>query len=110
MAIFSSSGCKIFLIPSLPAAPVNSCVGENYENKSSNYCNVRFQVSKGRGIKSTQVMSCFVDGNCNIITEILIVIDYFNITGVTNYCPTLVAATHNTFWDTHNSVFYIAIT
>ncbi len=52
--------------------------------------------SAGRGIKNNWVTKLFMDGNCNIITEILLVISYTivtaksNIITVTSYCPTLI--------------------
>ncbi len=49
MAVFPSAECKLFHIPSLPAALVTSCTGtshETYENKSRNYCIVGLQISR----------------------------------------------------------------
>ncbi len=73
MAIFPSAERTLFHIPSLADAgwlhvPV----------RVMKLWIIGFQISRCWGTKSNQVMSCFMDGNCNIISEILLVISYCN--------------------------------
>ncbi len=51
---------------------------ENYEHKSGIIWLLDFKSAESRHQKQ---LSCFMDGNCNIITEILLVISY-----TTSYC------------------------